>query len=155
MKIGDYRPTSVTYGRDGAVWFTDRDHNQVVRVTRDRLWLTNVGVGARSQLKPHLQPRLSVLAPRLDADRRPACARVGLACGSGVVPCAGKALVKAGRTTLGTGSYRVAVRGKATLVVTLNATARRLLKRRSSVAVTLHLTATTGQRVVKRMSLTR
>lgn len=155
VKVGDYRPTALTYGADGAIWFTDRDHNRIVRVTRDRLWSTNVAVGARSQLKPHLQPRLSVLAPRLDADRRRTHARVGLACGSGLVPCAGKALVKAGRRTLGAGTYRVAVRGRATLVVTLNATARRLLKQRSSVAVTLQLTATTGQRVVKKMSLTR
>ena len=155
VKVGDYRPRSVTYGADGAIWFTDRDHNRIVRVTRDRLWLTNVSVGARSQLKPHLQPRLSVLSSRLDANARRTTARVALACGSGLVPCSGKALVKAGRTTLGAGSYRVAIRGRATLTVTLNATARRLLKRRSSVAVTLYLTAPTGQRVIRKMSLTR
>lgn len=155
VKVGDYRPRSVTYGADGAIWFTDRDHNRIVRVTRDLLWKTNVDVGARSQLKPHPQPRLVALSTRLDANARRTTARTLLSCGSGLVPCTGRATVKAGTATVGTGRYKVSIGGRSYLVVTLNATARRLLARRSSVAVVLTLVSDTGQRVTRRQALTR
>ncbi|PUA82329.1 virginiamycin B lyase family protein [Nocardioides currus] len=43
--VGNYEPTSLTWGADGAIWFTDAKNNAIVRVTPDQLQTTNVDVG--------------------------------------------------------------------------------------------------------------
>lgn len=43
--VGNYQPTSLTVGSDGAIWFTDATSNAIVRVTTDQLQTTNVSLG--------------------------------------------------------------------------------------------------------------
>ena len=43
--VGNYEPTSLTWGADGAIWFTDSKNNSIVRVTTDQLQTTNVDLG--------------------------------------------------------------------------------------------------------------
>jgi virginiamycin B lyase len=154
VQVGNYRPTSVTYGADGALWFTDSDNNSIVRVPRDHLWVTNVNVGGRSQLRPHPQPRATA-AKKVDADKRRKKATVAVTCGAGLVPCSGSVVVKLGRKTLGTGRYAAAPGRRATAVVTLKAAARTQLKRKAKVKVLLVLTSATGQRVTRKGLLIR
>ncbi len=43
--VGNYEPTSLTFGADGAVWFTDAKNNAIVRVTTDQLATTDIDLG--------------------------------------------------------------------------------------------------------------
>ncbi|TYL45670.1 hypothetical protein FXB39_17010 [Nocardioides sp. BGMRC 2183] len=155
VKVGNYQPTALTYGSDGAIWFTDADHNTVVRVARQHLWVTNVDLGARSQLAPHPQPRLQVKGKRLDADKRRRKATTKVSCGKGGYPCQGKATVTVGRRKVGTGSYVVPARRTAKVNVKLNAAARAQLKRRPAVAAVLVLKSAAGKVTRAKVRLTR
>lgn len=44
-ELNGYEPVSLTFGGDGAVWFTDATKNSIVRVTTDQLQTTNVDLG--------------------------------------------------------------------------------------------------------------
>ncbi|WP_418062022.1 hypothetical protein [Pimelobacter simplex] len=154
-RVGNFRPRSVTYGADGAIWFTDRDANAIVRVTRDQLWVTNVDVGDRNQLRPHPQPRATAVSARLDADKRRRKAPLTVACAGGLVACRGSVVVKAGRKTVGTARYAVAPGRRATVPIALSAAARKLLGRKKKVKVVVILTSTAGQRTSRAARLTR
>lgn len=45
-QVGAYKPTSLTFSHDGAIWFTDSADNAIVRVTPDQLAANNVDVGS-------------------------------------------------------------------------------------------------------------
>lgn len=153
-KVGNYRPTSVTYGRDGAIWFTDSANNSIVRVARSHLWRTTVNVGSNSQLRPHAQPKVS-LKKRVDANRKRSRASLRVACGAGLVPCAGRITVKAGKAKVGSGSYSVAQRRSKTATVNLTKKARTLLKKRARVKVRVTFTPKAGAKRTQKTTLTR
>ena len=54
--VGSYKPTSLTFGTDGAIWFTDATSNAIVRVTTDQLQTTNVDLGDGVTLVPPSVP---------------------------------------------------------------------------------------------------
>ena len=54
--VGNYEPTSLTWGADGAVWFTDAKNNSIVRVTTDQLQTTNVDLGTGVTMKSPAAP---------------------------------------------------------------------------------------------------
>ncbi|HEX7738719.1 MAG TPA: hypothetical protein VF426_03625 [Marmoricola sp.] len=60
-KVGNYHPTSLTIGKDGAIWFTDSDHNVIVRVPRSALQQTDLNLGDGSQLRPASATRRATL----------------------------------------------------------------------------------------------
>jgi len=153
-KVGNYEPTSLTYGKDGNIWFTDSENNAIVRVSRDALWVTNVDLGYGSKLKPHAQPKAKVKGT-LDADRKRRKATMKLSCGSGLVPCQGKVVVKAGKRTVAKGAYAVAARATGKETVKLTAAARKLLKKRGKVAVQVTLRPASGGKVKAKTRLTR
>lgn len=68
-QVGGYRPTALTIGSDGAVWFTDATTNVIVRVPMTELQATNVDPGAGSVFTPappaivKKTPGLSVRGP--------------------------------------------------------------------------------------------
>ena len=47
-QVGNYRPTALTVGADGAIWFTDATTNAIVRVPMNELQTTNVDPGQGS-----------------------------------------------------------------------------------------------------------
>ncbi len=154
-KVGNYSPTSVAYGKDGNIWFTDSENNSIGRVSRDALWVTNLNVGDRSQLKAHAQPKAKITTTKLDADKPRKKAKLGIQCAKGKVPCAGKVIVKAGKKKVGTGSYSVAAKSKGKATIKLNKTARKLLKGKRRVSIKVTLKPASGKRVTKKAVLTR
>lgn len=154
-KVGNYKPTSLTYGTDGAIWFTDSGSNSIVRVARSHLWQTNLDVGPNSQLRVHPQPKLTFKTKRVDANKRRTRGTFKIACGSGLVPCSGKIVVKKGRKTVATGSYSLPQRQTKKVSVNLNKVARKQLKKSSRVKVTITLSAKTGHRTKTKGTLTR
>ncbi len=44
--VGNYRPWSLTFGSDGAVWATDAVNNVILRVTTDEIRTTNIDLGS-------------------------------------------------------------------------------------------------------------
>ncbi|MEO9325632.1 hypothetical protein ABFT23_19230 [Nocardioides sp. C4-1] len=88
VKIGSYRPTSLTFSRDGAVWFTDRSSNVIVRVPRTALRYTNTPLGDGTALVAPRAPRAATLKVRRAGAKRVFTGTVGspaAACRSGVV----------------------------------------------------------------------
>lgn len=156
-KVGNYEPTSLTHGRDGNIWFTDAEHNVIVRVGRDRLWTTNVQVGERSQLKPRKQPKVKVKG-KVDANKARSRATLKIGCAKGgkaKVPCQGRVVVKAGRKTVAKGSYAVAKKTTSRVTIKLNGKARKLLKKKSAVAVQVVLKPASGGKAKRKTKLTR
>lgn len=151
-KVGNYKPTSLTIAKDGAVWFTDSEHNVIVRVPRSSLQRTNIDVGSRSQLA---RAAVKVAARRLDSDRRRATTTVGLTCSKGIGRCAGKIVIRKGRSTLGAGSYALLSVSKGKGVVKLTAAARRILEKQAKVKVQLVLRPQGGRDVTRTVVLTR
>ncbi|MDQ6525151.1 hypothetical protein RB608_16140 [Nocardioides sp. LHD-245] len=154
VQVGNYEPTSVTYGADGAIWFTDETNNSIVRVPRENLWVTNVNVGANSQLVPHAQPPVSA-KKKLKADKKRKKAKLAVNCGGGLMACSGTVVVKAGKKKLATGGYAVGVNSTGKVSVKLTKAARKLLQRTRTVKVTVVLTATTGATTTKKAKLIR
>lgn len=88
VKVGGYRPTSLTFSRDGALWFTDRSTNVIVRVPRAALRYTNASLGAGTQLVAPRAPRTATLQVRKAGRKRVLAGKVGSpvpACRNGVV----------------------------------------------------------------------
>ncbi len=153
--VGNYSPTSVTYGRDGNIWFTDRRNNSIGRVSRDALWTTNVNVGADSQLRPHAQPRAKVRSKKLNANKARKKAPLKLACGSGLVSCSGRVVVKKGSAKVGTATYALARGAKKKVTVRLTKAARKALKRKKRFKVVVSLIPVSGAKVTRKVILTR
>ncbi len=154
VQVGNYEPTSLTYGADGAIWFTDEANNSIVRVGRENLWVTNVNVGANSQLAPHAQPPVSA-KKKLKADKKRKKAKLTVSCGSGLMACSGTVVVKAGKKKLASGAYAVAVNSGGKVSLKLTKAARKVLQRSRSVKVTVVLTAATGATTTRKATLTR
>jgi virginiamycin B lyase len=154
VQVGNYEPAALTYGADGAIWFTDKANNSIVRVPREGLWVTNVNVGANSQLIPHAQPPVTV-KKKLKADEKRKKAKVTVSCGNGLVACSGTVVVKAGKRKVAAGSYAVAVSSSGKVSVKLTKAGRALLRRGRSVKVKVVLTAATGAQTTTKATLTR
>lgn len=144
-KVGNYRPTALTVGKDGAIWFTDATTNVIVRVTKDQLRTTNVDPGANSVFtRPGgpgtaRQPAGRVKAPARPIRVRKKTLRVRIACPV-ATGCAGtaKALDRRGRALTKARGYQL--RAGQTKVVALKVTKaglKRLKTKPTKVKVTL------------------
>lgn len=154
VQVGNYQPTSLTYGADGAIWFTDETNNSIVRVAREDLWVTNVNVGANSQLIPHAQPPATA-KKKVKADKKRKKAKLTVSCGNGLMACTGGVVVKAGKKKVAAGSYAVAINSSGKVTVKLTKAGRKLLQRSKSVKVKVVLTAATGAQTTKKAKLIR
>lgn len=61
--VGNYAPTSLTWGTDGAIWFTDAKNNSIVRVTTDQLQTTNIDLGNGVTMTAPTTPGMPVPPP--------------------------------------------------------------------------------------------
>ena len=154
VQVGNYEPTALTYGADGAIWFTDKTNNSIVRVAREDLWVTNVNVGANSQLIPHAQPPATA-KKKVKADKKRKKAKLTVSCGNGLMACTGGVVVKAGKKKVAAGSYAVAINSSGKVTVKLTKAGRKLLQRSKSVKVKVVLTAATGAQTTRKAKLTR
>jgi len=64
-QLGNYHPASLTFAKDGTIWFTDTDHNVILHVAPKYLQTTNVSLGSGSQLKPASAKRKLTLAKKV------------------------------------------------------------------------------------------
>jgi len=65
VQVGNYHPTSMAFAKDGTIWFTDTDHNVIVRVAPKYLQSTNVNLGTGSKLRPISAKRTLTLAKKV------------------------------------------------------------------------------------------
>ncbi|MBM7517223.1 Vgb family protein [Nocardioides nitrophenolicus] len=154
VQVGNYAPTSLTYGADGAIWFTDETNNSIVRVPRESLWVTNVNVGANSQLIPHAQPPVTA-KKKIKADKKRKKATLTVSCGDGLLACSGSVVVKAGKKKVAAGGYAVPAGSSGKVSVKLTKAGRKVLARSRAVKVKVVLTAATGAQSTKKAKLTR
>ncbi|MBN9612117.1 MAG: hypothetical protein J0H64_01390, partial [Actinobacteria bacterium] len=68
-QVGGYRPTALTVGSDGAIWFTDATTNVIVRVPVSDLQTTNVDPGAGSVFAAAQPPTIVKQTPGVTVKR--------------------------------------------------------------------------------------
>jgi virginiamycin B lyase len=141
-KVGNYRPRTMTFGVDGAVWFADRESNAIVRVTTDELQTTNIDPGEGSVLVDNpTTPPAPVQAGALVTGKKPVKVKklklpVTVSCpATATSGCSGKAVVRTAKKVVKPGSSK----GK---------------KLRRVVSRTVSYSLTAGQRQTLKLKLT-
>lgn len=162
--VGNYEPTSLTWGADGAIWFTDNKNNSIVRVTTDQLQTTNVDLGEGVTMKAPTVP--GPPTPPGSPGTPPAPGTKGLPTGAVVKPfgvvkvkklklpvsvacpatatsgCIGTLRVTVGKKAVTkTASYRLGSGAKTVVKAKVTAKGKRLLKAGRKIRVTAALTA--------------
>jgi Ca2+-binding RTX toxin-like protein len=97
----------------------------------------------------------TVRSTKLKANRSRTSIALALACPAGAAPCAGKLTLKAGRTTVATGTYKIAAGKKRTARLKVSKKGRSLLRRHRSVKVKLTVAPSGGKATTKRLTLRR
>jgi virginiamycin B lyase len=155
-QVGNYQPTSLTFAKDGWIWFTDSENNSIVRVSPDELRTTNVDPGEGSIYKVGqtvgagggVTGRVVAAAPRGGALARGNKVAVPLQCKKGE-DCTGqlalvtakkvkvpkgaetmRAKAKKARVVLGTASYTVKAGKKKSVKVKLSKAGKKLVKKK-------------------------
>lgn len=153
-QVGNYQPTDLAVGADGAIWFTDKSNNAIVRVTTDALQITNLDPGEGSVLTnppapappPGTPPGQSpgvqagtVQVPKraLRVHKRRVAIRV--ACPNGATRCAGTAQLRAKRPVAHSRPYAVAAGKSGRVTFRLTRKGLRAIPRRGSVALQVRL----------------
>jgi virginiamycin B lyase len=95
-QVGNYEPRYLTFGQDGAVWFTDSANNSIVRVDRSELQRTNVDPGAGSVFAPvaPAAPLGTVAGARKPLKVTRGAVPLRVACPKGGPTCTGKAVLQ-------------------------------------------------------------
>lgn len=163
--VGNYEPTSLTWGADGAIWFTDSKNNSIVRVTTDQLQTTNIDLGRDVTMVSPAGPAPVPPPPPTTPGIPPAPGTTGLPTGAlvkqrGVVKvkklkvpvkvtcpasattgCIGTVRVSVGKKALTKAtSYRLAGGGSTVVKAKVTAKGKKALKMGKKVKVTAALT---------------
>ena len=152
--VGSYEPTSLTFGPDGAIWFTDETNNSIVRVTTDQLQTTDVDLGDGVTMTPPAAPTRAVgrlpKATGVTPVRRGKVA-VRVVCPKAAAGgCAGRVgleLAKGGKAIASTKAYRVKAGRKKTVMVKVSRKGIRSLRPGRVVRVRVELTAPGSRKV--------
>lgn len=164
--VGNYEPTSLTFGADGAVWFTDAKNNAIVRVTTDQLATTDIDLG----------DGVTMIAPGTTEPPSPGAASVGtipkvkgvtpVRRGKVVVPvkcpkgtaggCRGRVgleLAKGGKSLGKAKAYAVKAGRKAKVTVKLSKKGLKRLRPGKVVKVRVELTAKGSTKVLAKRTI--
>lgn len=160
--VGNYEPHSLTFGADGAIWFTDKTNNSIVRVTTDQLQTTNVDLGtgvtmiAPGTTPPPTTPVGVVVGsvPKVKGVTpvKRGKLKVPVSCpAAATAPCAGKLRVetaKGGKALAKAKSYSVEAGKKSKVTVKLSKKGLKQLRRGKVVKVRVELTAGDAKKVL-------
>ena len=161
--VGNYEPTSLTFGTDGAVWFTDAKNNSIVRVTTDQLGTTNVDLGTGVTM---IAPTVPTPPPATKAvgtlPRVPGVTKVKrgrlavrVACPAGA-GCEGRVrieLARSGKALARTKSYAVAAGSRTNVKLKLSRKGLRSLKPGRVVKVRIELTRKGSTKVLAKRTI--
>jgi virginiamycin B lyase len=152
-QVGNYQPTSLTFAKDGNIWFTDATSNSIVKVSPAELQTTNVDPGEGSIFRlgqtagGGLTGKVVAAKPRGVVRARGNRVAVPMTCKKGE-NCAGtvdlvtaqKVKVPKGaqtarakgkaRVVLGTASYKIKAGKKKVVKVKLSKAGKRLVKKK-------------------------
>ncbi len=158
--VGNYEPTSLTFGPDGAIWFTDDKSKSIVRVTTDQLQTTNVDLGTGvTMISPTTTPTPTPGAasvgtiPKVKgvAPVKRGRLKVPVACAAvEAAPCAGRLRVetaKGGKALARPKAYSVKAGRKSAITVKLTKKGLKQLRRGKAVKVRVELTAPRSKKV--------
>ncbi|MBC2932476.1 hypothetical protein [Nocardioides sp. zg-1228] len=154
--VGNYQPTSLTFGPDGAIWFTDETSNAIVRVTTDELQTTDVDLGDGVTMIPPTSPTAARPVGRLPKAKGVTKVRRGkvavrVACPARAAGgCAGRVgleLAKGGTAIAPRKAYRIEAGRTKTVAVRLSRKGMRSLRAGLVVMVRVELTAPGSRKV--------
>lgn len=165
--VGNYEPTSLTFGPDGAIWFTDEKNNSIVRVTTDQLQTTNVDLGdGVTMTSPTAAPApttpggVSVgTIPKVNGVTpvKRGKLKVPVACpASATAPCVGRLGVetaKGGKALAKAKPYSVRAGKKSKVTVKLTKNGLKQLRRGKVVKVRVELTARGAKKVLVKRTI--
>lgn len=166
--VGNHQPTSMTFGLDGAVWFTDATNNSIVRISAEDLQTHNVDLGAGSTMTipattpPVTPPTVTPVTPAqrvgsVAKSRKPVIVKKGvvpvrIACPAGA-DCTGRVQLRSakGKVLTKQRNYTVSAGRTAKVRVSVTKKAMKLLPRGRAVKVKVLLSpAGSGKPTVTR-----